>query len=181
MPRYAPALCIALVALLAATGVSAWVLGGRIFDGIAPSGSPTSPAAQGAGSGTVELSTDAGRHPSADVVRSQLQRYFDAINSRDYSLWTTSVVADRVAQQPQAQWLAAIDSTTDGTIRVDRIDDLGPERVLALVRFVSVQGLDDAPADLKVPRICWRGALPMTGSPPRLETGNAGSMLSEPC
>jgi len=180
-PRYAPALCIALAALVVASVVSGWVLGGRIFDGIAPGGAPVAVPDRGAGETVVELSDDAERHPAAGPVRDQLQRYFDAINSRDHALWTTAVVAERVAAQPREQWTAAVDTTVDGTIRVDRIDDLGPDRVLALVRFVSTQSLDDAPAELRVPRICWRGALPMTGSPPRLATGDAASMLSASC
>lgn len=179
--RYTPALAVAMLALLIAAGVSAYVLGGRMFDGVAPAGSPSAPPASGAGSATVELSADAGRHASADAVRSQLQHYFDAVNARDYELWSASVVPERVAQQTREQWTASVDTVTDGTIRVDRIDDLAPGRFLVLVRFVSTQSLDDAPVDLRVPRICWRGAFPMTGAPPRLETGSAGSLLSEPC
>jgi len=179
--RYTPALAVALLALLIAAGVSAYVLGGRSFEGVAPTGAPPAPPSSGAGAPTVELSADAERHPSADAVRSQLQHYFDAINSRDYDLWSATVVPERVAQQPREQWTASIDTATDGTIRVDRIDDLAPGRLLVLVRFVSTQSLDDAPADLRVPRICWRGTYPMTGAPPRLETGSAGSLLSEPC
>ncbi|ODT96272.1 MAG: hypothetical protein ABS81_31015 [Pseudonocardia sp. SCN 72-86] len=179
--RYTPALAVALVALLIAAGVSAWVLGGRMFEGVAPSGAPEAPPMSGAGPSQVELSADAEDHPLAEAVRSQLQRYFDAINSRDYELWSVSVVPERVAQQPREQWIASIDTAADGTIRVDRIDDVGGGRVLAMVRFVSTQSLEDAPPDLRVPRICWRGAFPMVGDPPRLETGSAGSLLSEPC
>jgi hypothetical protein len=180
-PRHTAATCVVLVALLVASALSAWLLGDRLFDGVAPAGAPRAVAGQGAGAPTVELSADAERHPSGIAVRGQLQRYFDAINSRDYGLWSAAVVPARVAQQSRNQWLAGIDSTVDGTIRVDRVDDLGGGRVLALVRFVSTQSLEDAPAGLTVPRICWRASMPMAGNPPRLDTGNAGSMLGEPC
>lgn len=180
-PRSSVPLFMVLVALLVATGVAAWVLGGRTFTGFAPAGGPREIPASGAGPPNVELSGDAERHPAAGAVRSQLQRYFDAINTRDYELWTTSVAAERVAAQPRDQWLAAIDTTADGTIRVDRIDRIGQGRLLVLVRFVSIQGLDDAPAGLRVGRICWRGSLPMTGDPPRLDTGNAANLMAAPC
>ena len=111
----------------------------------------------------------------------QIQLYFNAINNRDYATWAQVVTDDRAARQPREEWLRGVGSTTDGTIRVDRITDLTQGRVLALVRFVSVQNPDDGPAGLKVRRICWRASLPMAGSPPRLEVGEAASTLGAPC
>ncbi|WP_214370169.1 hypothetical protein [Pseudonocardia sp. H11422] len=175
------ALAVGLAALLVAGGVTAWLLGDRAFDGVPPAGAVPSVPGQGAGSATVELSADARTHPAGETVRAQLQRYFDAINARDYASWTATVVPRRVEQQPEPQWRASLDTTTDGTIRIDRIADLDGGRVLALVRFVSTQDPADAPADLPAARICWRGALPMSGNPPLLETGAAGSLLSEAC
>ncbi|MHA6793747.1 hypothetical protein ACVGVM_09555 [Pseudonocardia bannensis] len=180
-PRGTLALAVGLAALLLAGGVAAWLLGSRVFDGVAPAGAAPSVPEHGAGSATVELSADAGAHPAGAAVRAQLQRYFDAINARDYASWTTTVMPQRVEQQPEPQWRAGLETTTDGTIRIDRIADLDGGRVLVLVRFVSTQDPADAPADLQAPRICWRGALPMSGDPPRLETGRAGSLLSEAC
>lgn len=180
-PRRPVALAVVLAVLLLGAGISAGVLGGRTFAGVAPSDGPPAVPARGAGSPIVELSADASRRPAAAAVRAQLQRYFNAINTRNYALWTMTVVAQRVDQQPAQKWLAAISSTTDGTIRIDRIGDLDAGRILVLVRFVSTQNLADAPADLQATRICWRGALPMTGSPPRLETGRPGSLLGEAC
>lgn len=178
------ALSVGLVVLLVGAALAARVLGGRIAGGVSPSSWPPAVPAQGAGSGTVELSADAARHPAAADVRAQLQRYFDAVNARDYASWTATVVQQRVDEQPRTQWLAGVDSTTDGTIRIDRIDriaDLDDGRVLALVRFVSTQDLADAPAGLRAARICWRAALPLTGIPPKLESSSAGSVLAEAC
>ncbi|MDQ4117365.1 MAG: hypothetical protein M3235_10455, partial [Actinomycetota bacterium] len=135
----------------------------------------------GAGTDTVALSADAAEHPAAQLVLEQIQLYFNAINNRDYQTWSQVVTDERAEQQPRSEWLRGIGSTTDGTIRVDRIVGLDQGRVLALVRFVSVQNPDDGPAGLKVGRICWRASLPMSGSPPRLEVGDAESTLGAPC
>ncbi|NMH95888.1 hypothetical protein [Pseudonocardia acidicola] len=179
--RGALALTVTLSVLLVAGGVAAWSLGYRSFDGVAPAGAAPAVPARGAGSPVAELSADARAHPAGEAVRAQLQRYFDAINAHDYAAWTTTVVRQRVEQQPRTQWLASLDTTTDGTIRIDRVVDLDGGRVLALVRFISTQDLSDAPAGLQAARICWRGALPMSGSPLRLEVGNAGSLLGAAC
>lgn len=179
--RRAAALCAALVLILAGVGTAAWYASGRSLLGPSPSAAPPSPPASGAGSDTVSLSDDAASHPAATLVLEQIQLYFNAINNRDYPTWTQVVTDDRAAQQPRDEWLRGIGSTTDGTIRVDRIADLDQGRVLALVRFVSVQSPDDGPEGLKVGRICWRAALPMAGSPPRLEVGESGSTLGAPC
>jgi len=139
------------------------------------------PPATGAGSATVLLSADARTHPAAPGVLAQLQRYFDAINARDHTAWAATVAPERAAEQPQDVWLAAVDTTLDGTIRIDRIDDLDGGRVLVQVRFVSVQDLSDAPAAVPAPRICWRASLPMSGSPPLLESGDPGNALAAAC
>jgi hypothetical protein len=139
------------------------------------------PPATGAGPATVLLSADARTHPAAPGVLAQLQRYFDAINARDHAAWAATVAPERAAEQPQDAWVAAVDTTLDGTIRIDRIDDLDGGRVLVLLRFVSVQDLSDAPAAVPAPRICWRTSLPMSGNPPLLESGDPGNALAAAC
>ncbi|MBW0101784.1 catalase, partial [Pseudonocardia sp. KRD291] len=154
---------------------------GESLQGLSPGSAPPSVPTSGAGPATVALSDDAAGHPAATLVLEQIQLYFNAINNRDYPTWTQVVTDERAAQQPRDEWLRGVGSTTDGTIRVDRITDLSQGRVLALVRFVSVQNPADGPDGLKVGRICWRASLPMAGSPPRLEVGEAGSTLGAPC
>lgn len=171
----------ALAVLLAGLCVGAWYASGQALQGPGPSAAPPSLPSTGAGSDTVVLSDDAATHPAAALVLEQIQLYFNAINNRDYPTWTQVVSDERAASQPRKEWLRGIGSTTDGTIRVDRIADLDQGRVLALVRFVSVQNPEDGPSGLKVGRICWRAALPMAGSPPRLQVGDAGSTLGAPC
>jgi hypothetical protein len=121
-------------------------------------------------------------------VRDQLQRHFDAINAKDYRAWTTTVVPQRAKRLDEAEWRAAYASTTDGTIRIDRIDPLpatgvgdAGDGVLVRVRFVSTQNVEDAPPDLRAPRICWRSTLPMRGLPPLIDMTGGGSSLREAC
>jgi hypothetical protein len=174
-------LVVVLVVVLVGGGIGAAVAGIRSFEGSAPLYAPPDPPSSSAGSSEVTLSLDAMAHPAGESVRSQLQRYFDAINAKDYQGWSDTVVPERVARQPEQAWQAGVRTTVDGTIRVDRIDDRPGDAVLALVRFVSTQDPVDAPEMLRTGRICWRGSLPLTGSPPRIDTGTAGSLVGTPC
>lgn len=181
MPRTwtQPLVAVTLLALLIAGGVLAWGAGTRTPTGPAPAyAAPAVPDA-GAGSATVVLSADARAHPAGEVVRAQLQRHYDAINARDHAAWTGTVVPARA--EPGAAWRAAYATTVDGSVRVDRIDDLPQRRLLVRVRFVSVQDPSAAPPDLPVRRICWRTSLPMSGSPPLIEVSPSGSSAREAC
>ena len=170
----------ALALVVVAAAAAAWLVGGRAFEAGAPTDAPAAVPATGAGPATVELSLDALTHPQHLAVRERLQAYFDAINARDHAAWAATVTPDRVAAQPAETWLAGVRSTQDGTIRVDRIEDR-PDGVLALVRFTSTQDVAGAPADLRVGRICWRTALPMTGVALAIGAGAPGNTLSQPC
>ncbi|MEU7813851.1 hypothetical protein [Pseudonocardia sp. NPDC049154] len=170
----------ALALVVVAAAAAAWLVGGRAFEAGAPTDAPAAVPATGAGPPTVELSLDALTHPQHLAVRERLQAYFDAINAHDHAAWAATVTPERVAAQPAETWLAGVRSTQDGTIRVDRIED-APDGVLALVRFTSTQDVADAPADLRVGRICWRSALPMTGAALAIGAGAPGSTLSRPC
>jgi hypothetical protein len=172
-----PAVALLLGVLLVAGGATA--LATRATGGSAP---PPVPA-EGAGSSEVQLSAGAAIHPAAERVRAQLQRHYDAINDGDYAAWRETVVEARSDALPEDEWQDAYESTRDGTIRVDRIDaapgqDAG---VLVRVRFVSSQALEDAPADLRAPRICWRSTLPMRGVPPRIDVTGGGSSARAAC
>lgn len=168
------------VALLAGA-VVAWSSDGRAGFAAAPLRAAPAVPAQGVGSGEVLLSADALTHPAVQRVRGQLQRHFDAINAKDYDAWTSTVVPERGAALNAEQWLEAYDSTRDGTIRIDRIDDLAGGRVLVRVRFVSTQDLSDAPTEVPASRICWRNSLPMSGVPPLVEQTGGGSSMAVAC
>lgn len=139
------------------------------------------PAGGGAGPAEVQLSPDARAHPSGEVVRAQLQAHYGAINAGDYAAWRETVVPARSERLPEAAWKSAYATTRDGSIRVERIDDVPGGGVVVRVRFVSTQDPADAPPGLPAARICWRSSLPMTGSPPRIGATRDGSSVPEVC
>lgn len=173
---------VALAAALVAGLVIAAVGGGEPLTGRpAPLRVPPALPAEGAGDAEVLLSADARSHPAAELVRDQLQAHYDAINARDYAAWSRTVGPERSAAFTEDAFLAAYATTQDGTIRIDRIDDLTGRRVLVRVRFVSTQALDAAPEAARAERVCWLSSLPMSGVPPRIETTGSGSSRPTPC
>lgn len=174
-------MAIVLGVLLVAGGVAAVSVAGDRVVGSPPSGSPRALPPTGAGESLVELSADAATHPAGAAVRVQLQRYFDAINQRDYRSWQDTVVPARSESLPEPAWQQAYRSTRDGTVRVDRIDGSSDGALLVRVRFVSTQDLADAPPDVAAERICWRSTLLMEGSPPRIGMTRGGSSTAEAC
>lgn len=179
--RRVPVVGILLVLLLAAGGAGAVLVGGGATGGPAPGGSARSVVGAGVGSDVVELSADAVGHPLAAQVRTQLQEHFGAINTRNYERWRGTVVQERIDALPELEWRNAYRTTRDGTLRVDRIDDLPDGSLLVRVRFVSLQDLENAPADLAARRICWRGSVPMTDTPPRIAVTQGGSTIAVAC
>jgi hypothetical protein len=178
LPRGLLAALVALAVLLGAgLGVAALRRGEPLAGPPAPLRAAADPPSDRAAAGpaAVELSADARTHPYAVLVRDQLQVYFDAINARDYARWTTAVSPERVELQPEEQWRSEYASTRDGTIRVDRIDDLPGRWLLVRVRFTSTQDLAQAPAAAPAERVCWRTSFPMSGVPPRIERSGPSS------
>ncbi|MEJ8280914.1 hypothetical protein [Pseudonocardia spirodelae] len=171
---------VLLVALVAVGGF-AWTVSGATRSGVAPASAPPAVPDSGAGSGVVSVSAGAAEHPAAQLVLEQVQLYFNAVNGRDHATWTRVVSPETAGRETREAWLDGIGSTTDGTIRIDRIDPAPGGGVLALVRFVSVQAPDDGPPGLQVGRICWQVAYPMAGSPPRLGVGDPNGVLRAPC
>ena len=125
--------------------------------GITPQSPVTAslPPQQQPGSPTVELTRDAAAHPHASVVRNLLQTNFDAINSGDYESWASTVVAERIAAQPEDVWRNAYRSTTDGSILVYRIQQSADERLTVLIGLTSTQDVEDAPPDTPSGCIRW--------------------------
>lgn len=171
-----------LLAVLLAAGVGvAWFGAGRAVSAAPPLRAAPAIPATGVGDTTVLLSADALTHPAHELVRAQLQAHFDAINTKDYDAWATTVVPGRSELLGEAAWREAYDSTRDGTIRIDRIDDLAGARVLVRIRFVSIQDVEDAPAEAPFRRLCWLSSLPMSGEPPLIEQTGGGSSVPAPC
>jgi hypothetical protein len=136
--------------------------------------------AVGAGTPKLEVSEDVWTDPSSQAVYDTLNQYFTAINTKDYALWSATVTSARATQEPESTWRNSIRT---GTIRLARIDQVGPGRLIALVSYASQQDPKDAPAPYtnKDQQLCWRVALPMVGSPPRVDVKNPGDTLIGPC
>lgn len=130
----------------------------------ASDGSPPStsvPRSAQPGDRTVRLSVDAELHPDGERVRALFQRYFDAINARDYQSWSGAVTAEFSRRLRAPQWRANYETTSDGTVLVQRIDASSGERLRVLASFVSVQDVTRAPAELPVDCIRWRVVYPL--------------------
>lgn len=120
----------------------------------AGSGAPAAP-------GVVRMTDDAKAHPRSDAVRKLLETYFDAINRKQYQLWTTTVSAERISQQPFGTWKLGVQSTTDSDALVYRIERGSGTSLRVLVGFTSEQNPEDAPKDLREKCIKWRLVLPV--------------------
>ncbi|MCY7340350.1 MAG: hypothetical protein LH603_00390 [Pseudonocardia sp.] len=183
--RTLPVATVVLGASLLVGVTVAGTTAGRPVAGSPPEGAPVAVAAAGPGPAVVDLSADSLVHRHGITVRDQLQKHYQAINRRDYAAWRETVVAERSEDQPEVAWREAYASTTDGTIRVDRIDDAPDGGLLLRVRFVSTQARSDAPAAFPAERLCWYTSLPMTppgkDAPPRLASTGGGSSRPEVC
>ena len=144
-----PVLAVLVVGVGVVAGFGVRELGARTTTTGAPTTAPTTTTMAGPppGPAAVELSQDAAAHPLADQIRSLLQRHFDAINNRDYAVWTSTVVARRSREMPEPKWQADYVSTRDGSILVHRIEP-SPDGTVVLLSFTSTQDAAQAPASL---------------------------------
>ncbi|MDX3194596.1 hypothetical protein PV458_39885 [Streptomyces sp. MN03-5084-2B] len=122
---------------------------------------PSSVGAPAAVAGAVRMTDDAKRHPQAEAVRRLLEKYFTAINARDYSQWVAVVTDDRAAGQSQGDWKKGVRSTKDSDALVYRIERSQGASLRVLVGFTSRQNVEDAPLFFREPCIKWRLVIPM--------------------
>jgi hypothetical protein len=124
---------------------------------------PSSTAPRGAqpGPAKVQGTIDAVDHPLFGTVRELLQRYFNAINAKDYEAWQSTVIRERVERQPEDQWQAAYRSTQDGSIVIYRIELGEEDTARVLLTFHSTQDPADAPQELPEPCIEWSVVFPL--------------------
>ena len=148
------ALCVVLVVVVAGGLGTAAAIGASKTASSGPGTTTSGPTAPtGPSSDTVvQLTPAAQQHAEAGQVKSLLQRYFDAINERDYAAWAGTVSAEQSAAWSERDWLRAYDSTKDSSIKVIDIDD-DPLRVR--LWFTSEQDPALAPQDLPVDCINW--------------------------
>ncbi|MFD7653334.1 hypothetical protein ACFV4N_05080 [Actinosynnema sp. NPDC059797] len=183
-----PRLLLPLVLVVVAATAGAGVLARDVYRRPAPAqgdqiavpstGSSASvPRDEQPGGGVVQLSIDASMHPDGPRVREVLQQFFDAINSLDYDLWTTTVTARRVNETPRSRWLSDYESSRDGTILVHRVESVDPDRLRVLMTFTSTQDVAKAPAELQADCIHWRVVYPLQAEDGalRVDLGTEGS------
>jgi len=122
-----------------------------------------SPAISGepAAADAVRMTDDARVHPQADAVRKLLERYFEAINTKQYPQWVTTVSSKRAGQQPIDEWKDGIRTTKDSDALVYRIERGAGSSWRVLVGFRSEQEVDDAPLFFRERCIRWRLVLPV--------------------
>lgn len=125
------------------------------------------------GTSLVSISAEAAMQPRAADVVALIDRHFTAINNRDYDTWQTTVVPQRATQQPPSSWMKAYRSTRDEQVSISAISDTGSGELDVGLTFISNQSVVDAPATLRVPRICWSTTWPV-------EETSAGLLLATP-
>lgn len=149
----------------------------------APSTTADPPPTTATGDGLVTLEAAAAQNPGAPAVQALVERYFTAINGRDYDSWSTTVVPRRAQQQPRSGWMTAYRSTVDSDVDISTIASTGPDSVAIGISFVSTQDVADAPPTLQAPRICWESTWPVVGLAQggRIDAPPRGSTSSRAC
>lgn len=113
---------------------------------------PTSPERT-----AVILAGVAADDPQAAEIRDLLQRHFDAINSRDYELWATTVTKEQSDAVGPERWLEEYSTTSDSEGSVIVIDQQ-PRQVQ--LTFRSRQAPELAP-DKKSDCVIWSVTFPL--------------------
>lgn len=150
------------VVVITGVAVAAGMVGRAVYSRPAEAkGSPAVPSSSVAGPlpGTAEvrLSPDAFTHPDRTSVQAVLQKYFDAINARDFDGWRAVVSAQRVATTAESAWMSDYETTRDGGMVVQRVEsDVVGRRLRVLLSFVSTQDVAKAPVALPERCIRWR-------------------------
>jgi hypothetical protein len=119
--------------------------------GSAPSATPASPASSASSpaptpspAGLVAVAPALQARPETAEVRGLLERYFTAINQRDYAAYRdTLVLGPRVKSEDQFR--TDFQSTRDSDVRLFNLRDDPGGRLVASVSFVSHQAPADAP------------------------------------
>lgn len=106
---------------------------------------------------TVMLAGVAADDPQAAEIRDLLQRHFDAINTRDYELWASTVTKEQSAALRPERWLKEYSTTSDSEVSVIVIDN-NPRQVQ--LTFRSRQAPELAP-DKKSDCVIWSVIFPL--------------------
>ncbi|MEU0883188.1 hypothetical protein ABZ345_31650 [Lentzea sp. NPDC005914] len=151
------------VVVITGAAVAAGMVGRTVYSRPAEAqGEPVVPSSSVSGEplpgvAQVRLSPDSFFHPDRTAVQAVLQKFFDAINARDFAAWRSVVSSRRVSQAVESTWTAAYETTRDGGVVVQRIEsDVVARRLRVLISFVSIQDVAKAPVALPERCIRWR-------------------------
>lgn len=166
------AIPLAVLVLLAAAGGG--VLARQVYRAEAES-APHNPGAGPQGSsGLVRFSQAAAEHPDRDVVSDLLERYFTAINHRDYAGWKSTVTPEKWEELPPDKWDEEYASTRDKGVRVHRVET-GANGILRVqLSFTSHQDPNDAPPQLPQSCVRWWVVYPLVPEDDGLRINTSG-------
>ena len=143
-----------IVVAAAAAGAGTWYVVGRTHAAkvptAPPSSAPTSPSAP-AGSvpasappaGLASLAPAAALYPGASAIEAVVNRYFQAINGRDYAAYQATQSPGNAMTAPQFQ--AGFASTRDSAVLITGITTMPGGQPAADVTFTSRQQPQDGP------------------------------------
>jgi len=143
-----------IVVAAAAAGAGTWYVVGRTHaakvPAVPPSSAPTSPSAP-AGSvpasappaGLASLAPAAALYPGASAIEAVVNRYFQAINGRDYAAYQATQSPGIAMSQSQFQ--AGFASTRDSDVLITGITTMPGGQPAADVTFTSRQQPQDGP------------------------------------
>ena len=145
---------LVVVAAAVAAGAGTWYAMGRApaakLPAVLPSSAPASPSAP-AGSvpasappaGLASLTPSAALYPGASAIEAVINRYFQAINGRDYAAYRATQSPDNAMTAPQFQ--AGFESTRDSDVLITGITTMPDGSPAADVTFASQQQPQDGP------------------------------------
>jgi hypothetical protein len=153
-----------IVVAAAAAGAGTWYAVGRApaatLPAVLPSSAPASPSAPGSSvlassgpasappasapvAGLASLAPAAALYPGANAIEAVVNRYFQAINGRDYAAYQATQSPGIAMTEPQFQ--AGFESTRDSDVLITGITTMPGGQPAADVTFTSRQQPQDGP------------------------------------
>jgi hypothetical protein len=142
---------LVIVVAAAAAGAGTWYAVGRAPAATAPA-SPSAPAGSGPASsgpasappaGLASLAPAAALYPGAGAIEAVVNRYFQAINGRDYAAYQATQSPGIAMTEPQFQ--AGFKSTRDSNVLITGITTMPGGQPAADMTFTSRQQPQDGP------------------------------------
>jgi hypothetical protein len=93
----------------------------------------------------VAVASSAAGNPAAPQVTALLNRYFTAINQRDYPTYVSLFDQQLEQPQPESSFDAGYATTSDSAVTLTNISDAGSAGLAASVTFRSQQNPADSP------------------------------------